>query len=87
MLDSDSHLVAVADAEQLDAEELESRLALVAERLQEGVVRSLDDHAWPKCPEHEHPLVADHVGGHAVWRCPAAGGTTWLVGTLPRVRE
>ncbi|MEO5680809.1 MAG: hypothetical protein ABIS47_14205 [Acidimicrobiales bacterium] len=38
--------------------------------------------AWPPCPSHSHPMVAEAVSGEAVWRCPADGGLAVPIGRM-----
>ena len=63
--------------------EVEEALATIADYLQEHVIDELF-RAWPKCPDHEHPLSSAVVDGKAVWRCPAEVARVWPIGSLGR---
>ena len=54
--------------------------AAVADGLQQGLIDYLQT-AVPRCPSHEHPLVAEEIEGVAVWSCPRSG-ETWPIGSL-----
>lgn len=54
--------------------------AAVADGLQQGLIDYFQT-AVPRCPWHEHPLIAKEIGGAAVWSCPQSN-ETWPVGSL-----
>lgn len=57
-------------------------LVLLADIVQEEVIQAT--HAvWPKCPVHEHSLVAASVDKtHAFWRCPELDRVSVPIGSL-----
>jgi hypothetical protein len=55
-------------------------LATVADGLQEAYIDDFWE-ARPRCPFHEHPLLADVAGDIAIWRCPR-GIWTRPIGSL-----
>jgi hypothetical protein len=64
------------------SDEIETDLTLIADRIHEGVMEWLNDHAWPKCLDHEHPLSRCMVEDQAVWRCTADKSRYWRIGEL-----
>ena len=54
---------------------------MIADYLQDHVIDVLL-RAWPKCPDHEHPLSSAVVNGEAVWRCPTEAARVWPIGSL-----
>ena len=77
------HGTAEADPGPESPERAELMLASAAYVIQEGVLEEID-RAWPKCPNHQHPLVPDVAEGTAVWRCPSADSDRWRIGDLPK---
>jgi hypothetical protein len=55
-------------------------LATVADGLQEAYIDDFWE-ARPRCPFHQHPLLADVAGDIAIWRCPH-GVWTRPIGSL-----
>jgi hypothetical protein len=53
----------------------------LADEVQDVVVGALIWGAWPKCPHHEHQLVAKSDNGVANWVCPIAMEAISEVGT------
>jgi hypothetical protein len=61
-------------------------LVLACGQLQDVIIE-ISRRAWPRCPLHGHPLVADleqEPSAMGVWRCPNARSNTWRIGELPR---
>ena len=56
-------------------------LAHVADRLQDEIVDSLRI-AWPRCPDHAHPLKAEERERVAIWVCPESGRRVADIGHL-----
>src|SRR5262245_22906065 len=51
-----------------DQGESEGSVAAAADQVQDHVIDALQ-RAWPKCPEHEHPLRPTVIDSQAVWVC------------------
>jgi hypothetical protein len=64
-----------------DEEDSAYRLAKAADELQDHVVEAIGE-AWPKCPNHQHPMQAKIVSADAVWMCPARETPIALIGAL-----
>ena len=47
-------------------------IVLLVDDIQDELVTRIGA-AWPRCPDHEHPLEAALVDGDAVWKCPSEG--------------
>lgn len=60
--------------------DFESLLMLSADSLQTHVM-DLIHAAAPKCPLHDHPVLADQINGMARWRCPLTD-LSWQMGAL-----
>lgn len=69
---------------RLDSDEsLEQAVCELADELQDFAIDSTGQ-AWPKCPDHEHPLEAELITGQASWVCPQTSEALYPIGQLPK---
>lgn len=67
----------IVDGDQSIAE----TAAGIAFQLQDDVMDEVWG-AWPKCPQHAHPLSSEVVSGIAIWACPRDASSSVPIGQL-----
>jgi hypothetical protein len=65
----------------------EDASAIVADDLQDVIVGPVLAAAWPKCPLHEHQLLARAEEGRAVWKCPETNQSICDIGQYKSVHS
>jgi hypothetical protein len=73
--------VVLLDNEPMDEAATAVGLSHAADQLQDHVIDCLEA-AWPKCPDHEHPLTASVRDEVAVWVCPMTDAVHRRIGDV-----
>jgi hypothetical protein len=65
----------------------EVSVMISAHVLQEVIMDDEAIAAWPRCPAHQHALIATRISEVAVWSCPSDDSLWWRIGDLPMANE
>jgi hypothetical protein len=68
-------------------EDVEMATQVLADLIQEDVLKSLWSASWPQCPWHEHPPLARLIDGEAVWLCARSGYRVARIGEMNQRRR
>jgi hypothetical protein len=77
VMDGDDRLAAISVPRMVSSDCMTERLA---NSVQDALVGRRLFRAWPRCPEHEHQLLAETEELRAIWRCPTSEAVVCTIG-------